>query len=244
MTRESPVDLLERTRNLFAWLEQIGCQGFECGDDDLRLLNGWGQQAPAGMGRESLDHIRSDLGDCRRCGLHQGRNCIVFGAGNPDARLMFVGEGPGREEDLQGKPFVGPAGQLLNRIITAMGLTRETVYIANVVKCRPPDNRGPQADEISACRPFLERQIRSVRPDYICALGSFAARELLNTDRPISRLRGRFHRFGSISVMPTYHPAYLLRNPGQKRAVWEDVQQLMAAMQGTGETNNKLDSQN
>ena len=162
-----------------------------------------------------------------RCKLHAGRTNIVFGVGNPDARLMFVGEGPGADEDEQGEPFVGRAGQLLTQIIKAMGLAREDVYIANVVKCRPPGNRNPEPDEIEACSPFLQAQIAAIGPTVIVALGKFAAQTLLQTETPISRLRGQFHSLGGVAVMPTFHPSYLLRNPAAKREVWEDMKMVM-----------------
>jgi DNA polymerase len=151
----------------------------------------------------------------------------VFGAGDPGARVVFVGEAPGRDEDLQGEPFVGKAGHQLTRIIAAMGLARDKVYICNVLKCRPPGNRDPLPAEIAMCQPFLDRQLEIIRPKVICALGSFAARTLLNSDSGISRLRGRFHDLNGIPVMPTYHPSYLLRNPQAKREVWEDIQKIM-----------------
>ena len=151
----------------------------------------------------------------------------MFGVGNPDAQLVFVGEGPGRDEDRQGEPFVGAAGELLTRIIQAIKLTREQVYIANIVKCRPPENRNPEPGEIETCLPFLERQLKAINPRFIVALGKVAAQTLLGSEAPISRLRGRFHDYGGIRLLPTYHPAYLLRNPGAKRAVWEDMQMLM-----------------
>ena len=176
---------------------------------------------------ETLETIRADLGDCTRCGLCRSRTNIVFGEGDPRARLVFVGEGPGFEEDRSGKPFVGPAGQLLTRIIAAMKLSREAVYIGNIVKCRPPENRNPAPDEIHRCLPFLKRQLAAIQPDVICALGSVAAKTLLATDVPVSRLRGRFHTAMGIPVMPTFHPAYLLRYPEKKREVWEDVQLIM-----------------
>jgi DNA polymerase len=179
---------------------------------------------------EALAAIRVDIGDCRRCRLHAGRTHLVFGAGNPGARLMFVGEGPGAEEDEQGIPFVGRAGQLLTQIIKAMGYERDDVYIANVVKCRPPGNRNPEPDEIQECEPFLMRQIDAIRPAVIVALGKFAAQTLLRTDDAISRLRGRFHRLGDTRVMPTFHPSYLLRNPAAKREVWEDMKQVMTVL--------------
>lgn len=175
----------------------------------------------------TLEEVRAWLGDCRRCKLHEGRTSIVFGTGNPTARLVFVGEGPGRDEDLQGKPFVGLAGQLLTKIIQAMQLTREEVYITNIVKCRPPENRNPQPNEISACEPFLREQLRVIQPRIICALGTFAAQTLLQTDRKITALRGQFHEYEGIPLMPTYHPAYLLRNPNSKRDVWEDMKKIM-----------------
>lgn len=174
-----------------------------------------------------LTQIRTDLGDCRRCKLHAGRTQIVFGVGHPQARLMFVGEGPGADEDEQGVPFVGRAGQLLTQIIKAMGLSRDDVYIANVVKCRPPENRNPEPDEIEACSPFLNAQIRSIAPVVIVALGKFAAQTLLQTETPISRLRGQFHNLDGVEVMPTFHPSYLLRNPSAKREVWEDMKLVM-----------------
>ncbi len=176
--------------------------------------------------KETLDEIRTDLGDCRRCKLAPSRRNIVFGAGNPEAELMFVGEAPGADEDAQGLPFVGRAGQLLTKIIEAMGMKREDVYICNILKCRPPENRNPEPDEIAACEPFLFRQIASVRPKVICALGTFGAQTLLRTKEPISRLRGQFMEYRGAKLMATFHPAYLLRNPNEKRKVWEDVQKI------------------
>ena len=207
------------------YLAEHGCRGFDCSASSMAKLEEWGQ-APQYLG-ETLADIRTDLGDCQRCPLARERNNIVFGDGNPRAKLIFVGEGPGFEEDQQGKPFVGAAGQLLTRIIEAIQLTRSQVYICNVIKCRPPGNRNPAPDEINACFPFLERQIATIRPDFICALGSFAAQTLLKTATPISRLRGRFHEYLGTKVLPTYHPAYLLRNPDKKRDVWEDMKMLM-----------------
>jgi len=166
--------------------------------------------------------------------LCDGRTNIVFGVGDPNAALMFVGEAPGEDEDRQGLPFVGRAGQLLTRMIAAMGRSRETVYITNIVKCRPPNNRNPQPDEIAACSPFLYQQIRAIRPKVICALGTFSARTLLGAQAPISGLRGRFHPLpqfpDTIRVMPTYHPAYLLRSPGEKKKVWDDLQKIMTEL--------------
>ncbi len=174
-----------------------------------------------------LEAVRTELGDCRRCPLGDRRHRLVFGEGNPNAELVFVGEAPGADEDAQGRPFVGRAGQLLTKIIAAMGLKREDVYICNILKCRPPGNRNPLPDEIAACEPFLIRQLEAIRPRVICAMGSIAARALLKSEAPISVLRGRFHSYQGIPLMPTYHPAYLLRNPGAKKQVWEDVQLIM-----------------
>jgi uracil-DNA glycosylase family 4 len=172
---------------------------------------------------ETLEQIRADLGDCQRCVLARTRTKIVFGQGNPQARLMFVGEAPGGDEDEQGLAFVGKAGQLLTKIIEAINLKRDDVFIANVLKCRPPGNRNPETDEILQCQPFLERQIASIRPAVIVGLGKFAGQWLLKTMQPITRLRGSLGEYQGIKVMPTYHPAYLLRNPEAKKDVWEDM---------------------
>ena len=181
----------------------------------------------------SLEELRAEIGDCQRCKLCSGRTNIVFGVGNPRAKLMFVGEGPGRDEDLQGEPFVGRAGQLLTDIITkGMGLKREDVYIANVVKCRPPENRNPEPDEVAACEPFLKKQIDLVRPDIIVGLGKFAVQTLLHSKGPISKLRGTWSSYHGIKLMPTFHPAYLLRNPGDKKLVWEDIKKVIKEMRG------------
>jgi uracil-DNA glycosylase len=172
----------------------------------------------------ALAAVRTDIGDCVRCKLHtQGRKQIVFGVGNPEADLMFVGEAPGADEDIQGIPFVGRAGQLLTKIIEAIDLKREDVYIANVIKCRPPGNRNPEQDEVETCEPFLFHQIDVIKPKVIVALGTFAARALLRTLDPISRLRGRIFDYRGAKLIPTFHPAYLLRNPSSKREVWEDM---------------------
>lgn len=179
----------------------------------------------------TLDELRGEIGDCRRCRLAGGRTQIVFGVGNPRARLMFVGEGPGRDEDLKGEPFVGRAGMLLTDIIEkGMRLSRADVYICNVVKCRPPDNRNPEPDEVEACSPFLRRQIALVKPEAIVALGKFAAQTLLETKTPIMRLRGNWFAYEGVPLMPTLHPAYLLRNPGDKKLVWQDIKQVMSRL--------------
>jgi DNA polymerase len=173
---------------------------------------------------EALEATRAEIGDCTRCKLHTlGRRQIVFGVGNPEADLMFVGEAPGADEDIQGIPFVGRAGQLLTKMIEAMGYRRDEVYIANVIKCRPPENRNPDPDEVETCEPFLFQQIAAIRPKVIVALGSFAAKALLRTQSPISRLRGRSYEYHGAKLVPTFHPSYLLRSPGQKREAWEDL---------------------
>jgi uracil-DNA glycosylase family 4 len=179
---------------------------------------------------ETLDEIKVDLGECIRCRLHSHRTHIVFGEGSPSARIVLVGEGPGREEDRLARPFVGPAGKLLDHMISAMGWQRQGVYICNVIKCRPPRNRDPLPDEIESCSPFLRRQLCAIRPQAILAVGSFAAQVLLSSQQPISKLRNHVYEFEGIPVVPTYHPAYLLRNPLQKRQAWEDVQLLLSLL--------------
>jgi uracil-DNA glycosylase len=182
---------------------------------------------------KTVDELRAEIGDCRLCKLCSGRTNLVFGVGNPHARLMFVGEGPGRDEDLQGEPFVGRAGQLLNDIITkGMGLKRQDVYIANVVKCRPPDNRNPEPDEVAACEPFLKKQIDLIKPEIIVGLGKFAVQTLLQTKAPITKVRGNWHRYHGIKLMPTFHPAYLLRNPADKKLVWDDIKKVIKELRG------------
>lgn len=181
---------------------------------------------------ESLETIRRHLGNCERCALAKTRTNLVFGVGNPHARLVFVGEGPGADEDAQGEPFVGAAGKVLDRLITNMGLKRQDVYICNVVKCRPPGNRDPVPGEIEACSPFLLRQVRSINPEVIVALGKFACQTLLGTKEPISKLRGRFRDFHGIPLMPTYHPSFLLRRQGEGSTapfweVWDDMTQVL-----------------
>jgi uracil-DNA glycosylase family 4 len=180
-----------------------------------------------GCGSRSLLALREALGECTRCKLARGRTNLVFGVGNPQAELMFVGEGPGADEDRQGEPFVGRAGQLLTKMIQAMGYRREEVYIANVVKCRPPENRNPEPDEMDACKPFLEGQVAAVRPRVIVALGKIAVHALLQETTAISRLRGRWFAYQGVKLMPTFHPAYLLRSPDEKKKAWEDLQLVM-----------------
>ncbi|OHB32562.1 MAG: uracil-DNA glycosylase [Desulfuromonadaceae bacterium GWC2_58_13] len=180
-----------------------------------------------------MDEVRADLGDCRRCPLCRDRKHIVFGVGNPHARVVFVGEAPGREEDEKGEPFVGEAGRLLDRILFAMGLAREDVYICNVEKCRPPGNRDPLPEEITACEPFLKRQLAAIEPEMIVTLGRFAAQTLLNDQTAISRQRGKWRQYQGIPLLPTYHPAFLLRNPAAKRDVWEDMKQVIKRLRET-----------
>lgn len=177
--------------------------------------------------QRDLGALREQIGNCMLCRLHKGRTNLVFGAGDAHADLMFIGEAPGRDEDMQGEPFVGRAGQLLTKIIEAMGLKRSEVYIANINKCRPPNNRAPARDEADACLPFLHEQVAIIKPKVIVCLGSVAVQNLLRTEEKISRIRGQWREFDGIPVMPTYHPAFLLRNPAGKRPVWEDMQEVM-----------------
>jgi len=176
---------------------------------------------------KTLDEVRQSLGDCRRCKLSQGRTQIVFGSGSPRAELIFVGEAPGAEEDRQGVPFVGAAGQLLTKMIEAMKFTRDDVYICNVAKCRPPGNRNPEPDEIEACEPFLKGQLAALKPKVIVALGKFAAQTLLRESTAITRLRGQWRTYAGVPLMPTFHPAYLLRSPEEKKLAWMDLKEVM-----------------
>jgi uracil-DNA glycosylase len=191
-------------------------------------------EAPSG--RRSLAQIRAEVGDCTRCKLSTHRKSIVFGVGDPNAPLMFVGEAPGEQEDKRGEPFVGPAGELLDKMIEAMGWSRQSVYINNIVMCRPPNNRNPEADEVSSCKPFLDARIGSIAPRIIVALGRPASNTLLGRDAPISSLRGKFHDRNGIKVMPTFHPAYLLREPDRKRDAWSDLKLVMAELARLGVT--------
>ena len=187
-------------------------------------------------GAVGLALVREELGECTRCKLSTGRKKLVYGVGNPDAHLVFVGEAPGADEDEQGEPFVGKAGQLLTKMIEAMGYARQDVYICNVVKCRPPQNRNPEPDEIAACEPFLKKQLGAIRPRMIVTLGKFAAQCLLRDDTPISRLRGNFRTYEGIQLMPTFHPAYLLRDPSKKKEAWEDLKAVLSALRRMGFT--------
>jgi DNA polymerase len=196
--------------------------------DDVATAGG------AAVGAPGLKLIRDELGDCQRCRLASGRNNLVFGVGNPQAHLVFVGEAPGADEDMQGEPFVGKAGQLLTKMIEAMGYSRDDVYICNVIKCRPPGNRNPEPDEVAKCEPFLKQQLGAIRPRMIVALGKFAAQCLLRDDTPISRLRGNFRTYEGIPLMPTFHPAYLLRDPSKKKEAWADLKEVNAALRRLG----------
>jgi uracil-DNA glycosylase family 4 len=212
--------------NANAQLPNANAQGPD-GNAELPDANA---QGPTGLVL-TLHQIREEIGDCTRCKLATlGRRQVVFGVGNPDADLMFVGEAPGADEDIQGEPFVGRAGQLLTKMIQAMGFAREEVYIANVVKCRPPENRNPEPDEIETCEPFLFQQIETIKPKVIIALGAFAAKTLLRTQEPISRLRGRVFDYHGAQLVPTFHPSFLLRSPGQKKFAWDDLKKALALM--------------
>ncbi len=225
MAEDPAQELRELAAGLEAWLRY------------QRRLGRWGvpeestprphEEAPAPGPVLTLGEVREELGDCQRCKLARTRTHLVFGVGSPRAALMFIGEGPGEEEDLQGLPFVGAAGQVLNNLLSKLGLKREEVYIANVVKCRPPGNREPEADETAACLPFLKKQIDAIRPRVIVTLGRVATQALLMTQAPLTRLRGRWQRYGQIPVMPTFHPSYLLRFPQERHKTWEDMQQVM-----------------
>lgn len=198
--------------------------GIEWGDKRQTIKK---EKSSSRSKEEQLKITCQEMSNCQLCPLGKTRKNLVYGTGNPEAKIVFVGEAPGADEDEQGIPFVGRAGQLLTDIIKAMGFQRKDVYICNILKCRPPGNRNPQPDEISKCEPFLKKQLQIISPEVICALGTFAAKTLLKTEMPISALRGRFHSCEGIKLMPTYHPAYLLRNPSAKRQVWEDVQMIM-----------------
>jgi len=230
------MNLAEEFREVIGQVKKLIVSNMEMGLD----LPGFFSSSEKGLKEtsqqaDSLEDLKGYIGDCRRCKLWVDRTNLVFGEGSPQARLVFVGEGPGREEDIEGRPFVGEAGKLLTRIIEkGMGIKREDVYICNVVKCRPPNNRDPERDEIDTCIPFLKEQIKVIGPEVICTLGRIAAQELLGRDFKITLERGKWHSYMDIPVMPTYHPAYILRNPSRERQlkgqVWEDVQEIMARL--------------
>ena len=222
-------DMLAAARSQLEYLRDLGVEHLATAATPGKGEQDPGRQHPTA---ETLEGIRQDLGDCRRCGLAASRTQLVYGVGNPDARLVLVGEAPGREEDLRGEPFVGEAGRLLDRILAAMGMRREDVYICNVLKCRPPNNRDPMPEEVATCEAFLVRQIAAIEPQVIVGLGRFAVHSLLKTRVPISQLRGEWQDYHGIPLMPTYHPAYLLRNPEGKREVWEDMKAVLHLING------------
>jgi DNA polymerase len=226
-------ETLASARSQFEYLSDLGIESQAV---DLNDTNKNQQCSETNASLEgSLETVREELGDCQRCGLAASRTKLVYGVGNPNARLVLVGEAPGREEDLKGEPFVGEAGQLLDRILLAMGMLREEVYICNVLKCHPPNNRDPQPEEVATCEAFLIRQIAAIRPQVIIGLGRFAVHSLLKTRTPISRLRGEWQEYQGIPLMPTYHPAYLLRNPESKRDVWEDMKEVLRLLSAEGD---------
>jgi uracil-DNA glycosylase len=231
--REAAAQIAREAGRHLAWLRDAGVRDIPPPsappDAPAPVARGAGRYSltDKGCGSPALLAVREDLGECTRCKLGQGRTRLVFGVGDPAAELMFVGEGPGADEDRQGEPFVGRAGQLLTKMIEAMGYRRGEVYIANVVKCRPPENRNPEPDEMDACEPFLRAQIAAIRPKVIVALGKVAVHALLRETSPISRLRGRWFDYEGVRLMPTFHPAYLLRSPDEKRKAWEDLQLVM-----------------
>jgi DNA polymerase len=225
--------LREQIREHLRFASELGVEGVNRDPAWRARADEAGAVAFFASAAEALAGVRGEIGDCTRCKLHAlGRRQIVFGVGNPEADLMFVGEAPGADEDLQGVPFVGRAGQLLTRIIEAIGLKRGDVYIANVIKCRPPGNRNPEPDEVETCERFLFQQVDIIKPKVIVALGTFAARTLLRTLDPISRLRGRVYDYRGAKLVPTFHPAYLLRNPASKREVWDDMKLVRKLLSG------------
>jgi uracil-DNA glycosylase family 4 len=224
MSEDPVLELRELIDSLSGWLcyqRRLGWRGLPGAVEPAPEV----REKPAE--RPTLEEIRAEMGDCRRCKLHKGRTHLVFGEGAPDARLMFIGEAPGADEDQQGRPFVGAAGGLLNNLLSKLGLSREEVYIANIIKSRPPGNRDPEPDEILACLPFLKKQIQAIRPQVIVTLGRIAAQALLDIKEPLTRMRGRWQRYDQIRVMPTFHPSYLLRFPRERHKTWEDMQQVM-----------------
>ena len=241
---------IEELRQVFSWLKEQLVTYRELGLEPPPLSQRTVQYlmlsgTPENMGKRqlteisNLEDLRAFIGQCTRCPLHKERKNLVFGEGNPKARLVFVGEAPGREEDIMGRPFVGEAGRLLTRIIeNGMGLRREDVYICNVIKCRPPGNRDPEAKEVQTCLPFLKKQLEIIKPEVICILGRIAGQALLGRDFKITQDRGKWFEFESIPVMPTFHPAYLLRNPRAKRPVWEDIQKVMERLSLPGVKTN------
>ena len=231
--RQEFLDIVTQVRTHLEYQKALGVR--HCNDFSRAVekapLPGTRSNIP-GTTQQELAAVREELGNCTRCKLFKGRSNIVFGEGDPNAALVFVGEGPGQEEDEQGRPFVGAAGQLLTDIIVkGMKLNREDVYICNIVKCRPPGNRNPEPDEIEACEPFLKKQLQAINPGVIIALGNVAVKTLLKTDEGITSLRGKWRTYNGIPLMPTFHPAYLLRNPSDKKLVWDDIKKVLAELE-------------
>lgn len=223
--KENLAEIVALTRKYLEQQLERGTETVRVGPEIMSMLGE--RTPPTGHGELTrLKLVEQEALRCVKCALHETRTNVVFGEGNPEARVMFVGEAPGRDEDLQGRPFVGRAGQLLTRIIESIDLTREEVYIGNVLKCRPPDNRNPAPEEIACCLPYLTRQIELVQPQIICALGTFAAQTLLGSNEGVTKLRGTFYDYHGIKLMPTFHPAACLRNPGNKRYVWDDMKKI------------------
>jgi uracil-DNA glycosylase family 4 len=223
-------EIIADLQSYLEYLRELGIEGLPVSLETLPQKDG-SNPPPAPSRTKTLEEVRTELGECRRCKLHRTRRTIVFGEGDKKAKLMIIGEGPGYDEDVQGRPFVGKAGQLLTKILQSIHLNREEVYIANIIKCRPPQNRNPEPDEIRSCYSFLLGQISAIQPKIICALGTFAAQTLLKTERKITALRGKAYDQDGIQVIPTYHPAYLLRNPDKKRDVWEDMKRISDLME-------------
>jgi uracil-DNA glycosylase family 4 len=230
--RDDLLAIARQAKEHLAWLERGGVVGLPRGEAIAPAPRQEKPRPP--VSSASLQAVRDELGDCQRCKLAPKRTNIVYGVGDPNAPLVFVGEAPGGDEDRTGEPFVGAAGQLLTKMIEAMGLARGDVYICNILKCRPPGNRNPEPDEIAECEPFLKKQLAAIRPRMIVTLGKFAAQCLLRSDAPISRLRGTWKEYEGIPLMPTYHPAFLLRTPSAKREVWADLQEVMRELDRLG----------
>lgn len=221
--------VLQEVTDYLNFLNESGIRAVDCSADSLAYIAHWDKPPLRLKNPLTLEQIYAAAVKCKRCRLHADRRRIVFGQGNPQADIMFIGEAPSYDEELTGQPFAGATGELLTKIIQAMTLKLDQVYICNAIKCAPPNNRNPLPDELSACAELLKNQIQAVNPRFICTLGVFAAQIILNTNLPVSQLRGRFYSYGTISVMPTYHPAALLKNPSMKKDVWEDIKKLMAA---------------
>lgn len=234
ISNKALLEITGEVKNYIRFLSDLGCKGFECSARNCDTVMEWGVRKSVHEKKsivpETLETIYAEMGDCRRCGLAANRTHLVYGAGNPGARLVFVGGAPDSEEDVQGLPFVGEGGQLLTRMIQAMGLSREDVYICNIVKCRPAENKTPGPEEFRACLAFFERQVQVIKPEIICTLGAFATRILLKNRAEIANLRGEFQDYKGIKILPTFHPSFLLKNPGNKREAWEDLQKIMTAL--------------